>query len=143
MSRSILDEIPDMDKKKATKLVVYGLILAIIGISVLIVSYSIASNAGSWQNIAIQENQINFWEGFYGYNEYLERNVEISRTYSWMTFQDAIFGSIGQIVIFIGLAIMFIGILSHAMDKTSDNKIRLVFTILAAVVIYLLVIALI
>ena len=92
--QSLIDQLPQMDKKKATKFVLYGLILAIVFGTVMLTSRSIANNNGTYMAIQNDLNEQAYWNGDYGYQDYLRRQYEIDTEGLWMQFQFMIFGKI-------------------------------------------------
>ncbi|MFX1268013.1 MAG: hypothetical protein ACFFAK_08635, partial [Promethearchaeota archaeon] len=61
----LFESIPLLDKGKAMKFIIYGLIAAILFGLIMMISRSIAQNAGTWEAIANQENEMNYWNGVY------------------------------------------------------------------------------
>lgn len=137
--RSLLvDSIPLMDKRKAMKFIVYGLIAAILFGLIMMISRSIANNASSWQAIADQENYINYWSGLYGFNDYIQNQENIDRIGYWMAFQDAIFMNIARVGINIALVFILIGFLSFAVTENLDERTRRIYLIISGMILLLI-----
>jgi hypothetical protein len=117
---SLVDSIPLMDKRKAMKFIVYGLMAAILFGLIMMISRSISDNAGSWANMADQENYINYWSGLYGYNDYIQTQENIDRIQYWMGFQDVIFMNIARVGINIALVFILVGFLSFAVADSPN-----------------------
>ncbi|MFX0034568.1 MAG: hypothetical protein ACFE9I_02870 [Candidatus Hermodarchaeota archaeon] len=136
--RSFFDRLPLLDKNKATKFIIYGLLAAIIFGLMMMISRSIAQNAGTWYNIAYQENQMNYWNGVYGYNDYIQKLEEIEKTMYWMQFQDVIFMNIARVGVNISLFFILIGFLSFAVNDKIDEKTRRIFLIIAGLILFVI-----
>jgi hypothetical protein len=133
----LIDSIPIMDKRKAMKFIVYGLIAGILFGLIMMISYSIALNATTWQNIALQENSMNYWNGLYGYNDYVKRQQDIYRITYWMQFQDVIFMNIARVGINIALVFILIGFLSFAVAENVDERTRRIYLTIAGLILLL------
>ncbi len=137
--RSLLvDSIPLMDKRKAMKFIVYGLIAAILFGLIMMISRSISDNASSWAAIADQENYINYWSGLYGYNDYIQNQENIDRIQYWMGFQDVIFMNIARVGINIALVFILIGFLSFAVTENLDERTRRIYLIISGMILLLI-----
>jgi hypothetical protein len=136
--RSFFDSIPTMDKNKATKYIVRGLIIAILFGLMMMISRSIAQNASSWENLANQENEMNYWNGVYGYNDYLQRQEEIDQTRYWMEWQDVIFINIARIGVNISLLFILVGFLSFALNDKLDERTRRISLIISGLILFVL-----
>jgi len=135
---SFFDKIPIMDKTKATKYIVKGLVVAILFGLMMMISRSIAQNASTWENIADQENETNYWNGEYGYNDYLQRQQEIETTRYWMEFQDVIFINIARIGVNISLLFILVGFLSYALNDKLDERTRRISLIISGLILFVL-----
>ena len=137
--RSLLvDSIPLMDKRKAMKFIVYGLMAAILFGLIMMISRSISDNAGSWANMADQENYINYWSGLYGYNDYIQTQENIDRIQYWMGFQDVIFMNIARVGINIALVFILVGFLSFAVAENIDDRTRRIYLIISGMILLLI-----
>ncbi len=134
----LVDSIPLMDKRKAMKFIIYGLIAAILFGLIMMISRSIADNAGSWQSIANQDNDMNYWNGLYGYNDYIRNQEEIDRIGYWMAFQDVIFMNIARVGINIALVFILIGFLSYAVAENIDERTRRIYLIISGMILLLI-----
>ncbi|MHA2008050.1 MAG: hypothetical protein ACXABO_11940 [Promethearchaeota archaeon] len=135
---SFFDKLPFMDKRKATKYIVYGLITAILFGLMMMISRSIAQNAYTWENLANQENDINFWNGEYGYNDYVKRQEEIDRIRFWMEWQDVIFMNIARVGVNIALLFVLVGFLSFALNDKIDERTRRISLYIAGLILFVL-----
>ena len=57
---NLYDMLPVMNKEKATKFLIYGLLVAIIFGTILMISTSIADNAYTWLLLENQQNEMNY-----------------------------------------------------------------------------------
>ncbi len=133
--KELWDRIINIDHNKATKLIIGGMIVAIIFGTAALISDSIARNASDWENYQLHENDMGYWRGEYGYQEYLERDREIYSKADWMRFQEAIFENIARVGVNIGLICVMIGFIGYSADKELDEKKRRLSFILAALII--------
>lgn len=132
----LFENIPLLDKRKAMKFIIYGLIAAILFGLIMMISRSIAQNAAAWEAIANQENELNYWNGVYGYNDYLRRQEEIDRIRYWMEFQDVIFMNIARVGVNIALVFMLIGFLSLGVAENIDERTRRIFLIISGLILF-------
>jgi hypothetical protein len=134
----LFENIPLMDKRKAMKFIIYGLIAAILFGLIMMISRSIDQNASSWETLANQENEMNYWNGVYGYSDYLRRQEEIDRTRYWMEFQDVIFMNIARVGVNIALVFMVIGFLSLGVAENIDERTRRIYLIIAGLILFVI-----
>jgi len=134
----LVDSIPLLDKRKAMKFIVYGLVAAILFGLIMMICRSIAQNAGSWENIANQENDMNYWNGLYGYNDYIQNQENIDRIRYWMEYQDTIFMNIARVGINIALVFILIGFLSFAVTENIDERTRRIYLIISGMILLLI-----
>lgn len=136
--RSFFDRLPLLDKNKATKFVVYGLLVAILFGLMMMISRSIDQNSYSWYVLENQENEMSYWDGVYGYNDYIQRREEIEQTYYWMQWQDVIFVNIARVGVNVSMFFILIGFLSFAVNDKIDEKTRRIFLILAGLILFVI-----
>ncbi|MFW9895621.1 MAG: hypothetical protein ACFFD7_07445 [Candidatus Thorarchaeota archaeon] len=136
--RSFFDRIPYMDKNKATKYIVYGLVVAVLFGLMMMISRSIAQNAGTWENLENQRNYINYWNGEYGYNDYIKRQEEIDEIRYWMEWQDVIFMNIARVGVNVSLIFILIGFLSFALNDKLDERTRRISLVISALILFVL-----
>jgi len=136
--RSLADSIPLLDKRKAVKFIIYGLLVAILFGLMMMISRSIAQNASQWLNLANYENEMNYSNGAYGYAEYIQRGQQILQTYYWMTFQDAIFMNIARVGVNIALVFILIGFLSLGVAENIDERTRRIYLIIAGLILFVI-----
>ena len=136
--KSFFDRLPLLDKNKAIKFIVYGLLVAILFGLMMMISRSISQNALSWRDLANQENEMDYWDGDYGYNDYVQRREEIEQTYYWMQWQDVIFVNIARVGVNVSMFFILIGFLSFAVNDKIDEKTRRIFLILAGLILFVI-----
>ncbi|MGV9205454.1 MAG: hypothetical protein ACOC44_15700 [Promethearchaeia archaeon] len=132
---SFFDDLGSIDKKKATKFIVYGILAALLFSVVASISVSIANNAGNWADIQNQENDMNFYNGEYGHSEYVEKQEEIQQIQNWMEFQDVFIVNIAMIGVYLGFFFVFLGFAGFAVNEDLDERTRLISLIIAALII--------
>ncbi|MHA1107460.1 MAG: hypothetical protein ACTSPN_17355 [Promethearchaeota archaeon] len=135
---TLFDKLPLLDKNRAVKFIIYGLVIAILFGMMMMISRSISANAGQWENLANQDNEINYWNGLYGYNDYIERQEEIDSIRYWMEFQDVIFMNLARVGVNIGLLFVSIGFLSFAVNDKIDENTRKISLIIAGLILFML-----
>ena len=135
---SLFDKLPLLDKNRAAKFIIYGIIIAMLFGLMLMISRSIAVNASQWENLANQENELNYWNGLYGYNDFIERQEEIDRITFWMAYQDVIFMNIARVGVNVGLVFVLIGFLSFAVNDKIDENTRKISLIIAGLVLFII-----
>ncbi len=136
----LYDLLPIIDKEKATKFLIYGLLIAIIFGTILMISKSIADNAYTWFLIESQQNEMNYMQGLYGYNDYIEKIERATLLYYWMQFQVVIVGNIARIGVNIGLFFIVIGFFSFALNDQFDEKSRRIYLILAGAILFVIMV---
>jgi hypothetical protein len=136
--RGFFDRLPLMDKKKATKYIVYGLVAAVLFGLIMMISRSIAQNASTWESLENQRNEINYWNGKYGFNDYIKRQEEIDEIRYWMEWQDVIFMNIARIGVNISMIFILIGFLSFALNDKLDERTRRISLVISALVLFVL-----
>ena len=132
------EKIPIMDKNKATKYIVYGLIVAILFGLMMMISRSIAQNASAWENLENQENEMNYWNGVYGYNDYIQRQEEIDKIRYWMEWQDVIFMNVARVGVNISLIFILVGFLSYALNDKLDERTRRISLLISGLILFVL-----
>ncbi len=135
---SFVDTLHEMDKAKAIRLVIYGLILVMVCLAVMSVSRAVAGQAYTWRDLMNADNQNSYWSGLYGMSEYLERMYDITKTYNWMLFQQVLFVNAGRVGLYIALVVMVVGFFGLALNATMDAKTRLVFLVLASTILVIM-----
>jgi hypothetical protein len=136
----LYDLLPIMDKEKATKFLIYGLLVAIIFGTILMISKSISDNAYTWFLIESQQNEMNYMQGLYGYNDYIEKIERATLLYYWMDFQVVIVGNIARIGVNIGLFFIVIAFFSFALNDQFDEKSRRIYLILAGAILFIIMV---
>ncbi|MEJ2250689.1 MAG: hypothetical protein P8Y97_13685 [Candidatus Lokiarchaeota archaeon] len=134
----LLRNLLSLDKNKAMKFIIYGLVAAIIFGTIMMVSRSIDNNAYSWQNLANEENLQNYNSGMYGYEAYLKRAQQIDIIGYWMQFQDVIFINIARIGVNISLVFITVGFISLGVNSDLDEKTRKICIILGGSILIVL-----
>ena len=136
--KGFFDRLPLMDKNRATKFIIYGLVAAVLFGLIMMISRSIAQNASTWENLENQRNEINYWNGEYGFNDFIKRQEEIDETRYWMEWQDVIFMNVARVGVNISLIFILIGFLSFAVNDKIDEKTRRISLIIAGLVLFVL-----
>ena len=135
---SLVDMLPVMNKEKATKFLIYGLLVAIIFGTILMISKSIADNASVWLSLENQQNEMNYMQGLYGYNDYIVKIERALLIRYWMEYQVIIVGNIARIGVNVGLFFIVIGFLSFALNDKFDEKSRRIYLILAGAILFVI-----
>ncbi|MFW9998603.1 MAG: hypothetical protein ACFE9Q_01700 [Candidatus Hodarchaeota archaeon] len=136
--RSFFDKLPLMDKNKATKYIIYGLLAALLFGLMMMISRSIDQNASTWYYLQNQENELNYWNGVYGYNDYVERREEIEGIMYWMQWQDVIFMNIARVGVNVALFFILIGFLSFAVNDRIDERTRRICLIISGLILFVI-----
>jgi ABC-type multidrug transport system fused ATPase/permease subunit len=136
--KGFFDRLPLMDKNKATKFIVYGLVAAVLFGLIMMISRSVAQNAATWENLENQRNEINYWNGEYGFNDFIKRQEEIDEIRYWMEWQDVIFMNIARVGVNISLIFMVIGFLSFAVNDKLDEGTRKISLIIAGLILFVI-----
>lgn len=136
--RGFFDKLPLMDKNKATKFIVYGLVVAVLFGLIMMISRSVSQNAAKWENLENQRNEINYWNGEYGFNDFIKRQEEIDEIRYWMEWQDVIFMNIARVGVNISLIFMVIGFLSFAVNDKLDEGTRKISLIIAGLILFVI-----
>jgi len=137
--KSLYDMLPMMDKERATKFLIYGLLVAIIFGTLLMISKSIADNAYTWLLLETQQNEMNYMEGLYGYNDYIVKLERANLIYFWMEYQVVIVGNIARIGVNIGMFFIAMAFLSFALNDKFDEKTRRIYLILAGLILFVII----
>ena len=137
--KSLYDMLPMMDKERATKFLMYGLLVAIIFGTILMISKSISDNAYTWFLLESQQNEMNYMGGLYGYNDYIVRAERANLIYYWMEYQVVIIGNIARIGVNIGMFFIAIAFLSFALNDKFDEKARRIYLILAGLILFVII----
>jgi site-specific recombinase len=133
---SLYERLPLDSKEKALKFLIYGLLTAIIFGTILMISKTIAGNASIWQALDNQQNEMNYMQGVYGYNDYIERLEKTALIAYWMQYQVVIFGNIARIGVNIGLIFIMIAFVSFALNDKLDERFRRISLTLAGVILF-------
>ena len=137
---SLFDVLPVMNKEKATKFVMYGLLIAIIFGTMLMISKSIADNAYTWLLLENQQNEMNYMQGLYGYNDYIVKIERANLIRYWMEYQVIIIGNIAKIGVNVGLFFIVVGFLSFALNDKFDERSRRIYLILAGAILFVIMV---
>ena len=135
---SLFDVLPVMNKEKATKFLMYGLLTAIIFGTILMISKSIADNAYTWLLLENQQNEMNYMQGLYGYNDYIVKIERANLIRYWMEYQVIIIGNIAKIGVNVGLFFIVVGFLSFALNDKFDERSRRIYLILAGAILFVI-----
>jgi len=135
---SLFDVLPVMNKEKAMKFLMYGLLVAIIFGTILMFSKTIADNASIWLSLENQQNEMNYMQGLYGYNDYIVKAERALLIRYWMEYQVVIVGNIARIGVNVGLFFIVIAFLSFALNDKFDEKSRRIYLILAGAILFVI-----
>ncbi|MHA2182546.1 MAG: hypothetical protein ACXAAH_14085 [Promethearchaeota archaeon] len=136
--KGFFDRLPLMDKNRATKFIIYGLVAAVLFGLIMMISRSVAQNASTWESLENQRNEIAYWNGDYGFNDYIKRQEEIDEMRYWMEWQDVIFMNVARVGVNISLIFILIGFLSFAVNDKIDEKTRRISLVIAGLVLFVL-----
>jgi len=137
---SLYDMLPVMNKERATKFLIYGLLIAIIFGTILMISKSIADNAGIWLSLENQQNLMNYMQGLYGYNDYIVKAEKAILISYWMEYQVIILGNIARIGVNVGMFFIAIAFLSFALNDKFDEKTRRIYLVLAGAILFVIMV---
>ncbi len=137
---SLYDMLPVMNKEKATKFLMYGLLVAIIFGTILMISKSIADYASVWLSLENQQNEMNYMQGLYGYNDYIIKIERASLIRYWMQYQVVIVANIARIGVSVGLFFIVVAFLSFALNDKFDEKSRRIYLILAGAILFVIMV---
>jgi hypothetical protein len=137
-----IDGIQQADKAKLIRIIIFGLIITTLGLSIMLISRSIADGTDNWVDIQNYENQLNFWNHVYGINEYNARASEITEAANWMRYQQYIFSAVGRVALNVGLLMALIGLFGFSINQAVDDKTRTVCMITACAILILMVFSL-
>ncbi|MBA7500090.1 MAG: hypothetical protein CEE42_16305 [Promethearchaeota archaeon Loki_b31] len=127
-----------MEENIAKKCLIIGIIVAVSAGTIMIISTSMAINADDWKNYADEENQMNYWLGKYGYQEYKLKEQDIILTNLWMKQQGLVIGNAVRVVVNIGLILLFIGFIGYATNDRIDEKTKRTYLTIAAIVLFVM-----
>jgi len=136
---SLFDTLPTMDKQRATKFLLYGLLVAIIFGTILMISKSVADYASTWLLLENQQNEMNYMQGLYGYNDYIVKIERANLIRYWMEYQVVLVGNICRIGVNIGMFFIAIAFVSYALNDKFDEKARRIYLILAGLILFVII----
>jgi hypothetical protein len=127
-----------MDKERATKFLMYGLLVAIAFGTLLMISKSISDNSYTWFLLETQQNEMNYMQGLYGYNDYIVKQEMANLIYYWMDYQVVIFGNIARIGVNVGMFFIAIAFLSFALNDKFEEKARRIYLVIAGLILFVI-----
>ena len=127
-----------MEENRAKKCLIIGIIVAVAAGTIMMISTSMAINADNWKTYADEENQMNYWLGNYGYQEYQLKEQDIILTNLWMKQQGLVIGNAARVVVNIGLILLFIGFIGYATNDRIDEKTKRIYLTIAAIVLFVM-----
>jgi len=127
-----------MEENVAKKCLIIGIIVAVSAGSIMMISTSMALNADNWKTYADEENQMNYWLGNYGYQEYQLKEQDIILTNLWMKQQGLVIGNAARVIVNIGLILLFIGFIGYATNDRIDEKTKRMYLTIAAIVLFVM-----
>ncbi len=121
-------------------LLVFGIILAVGFGAVLMISQSLANDAGNWyttqnQLLTNQQNQ-----GLIGPEEFTDRDWELQMTRDWMLAQVFLVKPITTVGVYIGFLLIFIGLIVFASEGQIDEQMRRILITIAGVLLFVMLI---
>ena len=137
--KGIFQNLPIADKQKAARMIMLGILIAIIFGTLIFISQTIAMNASSYATLANHENLVNYNSGYYGYDEYIRRGQDILTAQYWMAFQDAIVVPLARIGVQIALLMISIGFLSLGITEGGDERTKRLYLIIGASMIIIMI----
>jgi len=127
-----------MEENIAKKCLIIGIIVAVGAGTIMMISTSLAINADDWKTYADEENQMNYWLGNYGYQEYQLKEQEIILTNLWMKQQGLVIGNAARVVVNLGLILLFIGFIGYATNDRIDEKTKRTYLTIAGIVLFVM-----
>jgi len=127
-----------MEENRAKKCLIIGIIVAVAAGTVMMISTSMAINADNWKTYADEENQMNYWLGNYGYQEYQLKEQDIILTNLWMKQQGLVIGNAARVVVNIGLILLFVGFIGYATNDLIDEKTKRTHLTIAGIVLFVM-----
>ena len=127
-----------MEENIAKKCLIIGIIVAVAAGTIMMISTSMAINADNWKTYADEENQMNYWLGNYGYQEYQLKEQDIILTNLWMKQQGLVIGNAARVIVNIGLILLFIGFIGYATNDRIDEKTKRTYLTIAAIVLFVM-----
>ena len=127
-----------MEENRAKKCLIIGIIVAVVAGTIMMISTSMAINADNWKTYADEENQMNYWLGKYGYQEYQLKEQDIILTNLWMKQQGLVIGNAARVVVNIGLILLFVGFIGYATNDRIDEKTKRIYLTVAAIVLFVM-----
>lgn len=139
---NFIKEVPNMSQEKATKCLIYGLIIAVVFGLIMSTSTSLGGFATQWQTMANYQNLMGYWDGLYGYGEYQQNLVAIQNVKNILVFQAVIFINISRFGVSLGLIFLIIGFISFATNDSIDEKARHISLVLGGLILMIFVLSL-
>lgn len=127
-----------MEENRAKKCLIIGIIVAVAAGTIMMISTSMAINADNWKTYVDEENQMNYWLGKYGYQEYQLKEQDIILTNLWMKQQGLVIGNAARVVVNVGLILLFIGFIGYATNDRIDEKTKRTYLTIAAIVLFVM-----
>lgn len=127
-----------MEENIAKKCLIIGIIVAVTAGTIMMISTSLAINADDWKTYADEENQMNYWLGNYGYQEYQLKEQEIILSNLWMKQQGLVIGNAARVVVNLGLILLFIGFIGYATNDRIDEKTKRTYLTIAGIVLFVM-----
>jgi len=122
--------IKKMEENIAKKCLIIGIIVAVGAGTIMMISTSLALNADTWKTYADEENQMNYWLGNYGYQEYQLIEQDIILTNLWMKQQGLVLGN--------ALILLFVGFIGYATNDRIDEKTKRTHLTIAGIVLFVM-----
>ena len=137
--RTFFDDLPTMDKKKATRMIVFGILIAIIFATIAMISTELSDQANSLYTLLNHQRLTNYNEGYITYEDYVRQGQELLELQYWLQAQDIILIPIARIGGFIAVLLIALGFLSLGLNDSIDEKSRRMYMIIGGITTLLLV----
>ena len=137
--RSFFDEMPTMDIKKATRLIVFGILIAIIFTAIALISYNLDANAGSVFDLLENQRLIDYNNGVISYEEFNAKGLENTNLQYWLETQDIWMIPIARVGGLIGVLLITLGFLSLGLNDRIEERARRMYLIIGGIAALLLV----
>ena len=121
----------------AIRMIMKGIVLAVLFGTLLMTSRQINTNSGTWENLEKQKNQMSYWKGEISAIEFTEREESIELTKYYLQWQYVIFGNIFRALVNVSMIYVVIGFAALSKNH-QDEKVRALSIAIAGVVLFIL-----
>ena len=131
--RSFIDNVSTMDAKKAMRLIVYGILIAIIFAAIGLISMNLDANSTSVYNLLESQRLIDYNNGLISYEEFLSRGISNSNLRYWLQTQDIWIVPIARIGGLIAVFLITVSFLSLGLNDRIEEKSRRAYLIIGGI----------